>query len=126
MELKNYFETISGTGVFSTADKNGNIDAAIYSRPHFLEGDTLAFIMRDRLSHKNLESNPHAVYLFIEDGPGYKGTRLYLTKVKEEKNSERIESLKRRKQKSAPGEDTFLVFFELDRQRPLIGDDNRK
>ena len=126
MELKNYFETTSGTGIFSTADKNGNVDAAIYSRPHFLEGDTLAFIMRDRLSHKNIESNPHAVYLFIEDGPGRKGTRLYLTKIKEEKNSERIESLKRRKQQSAPGEDTFLVFFELDRQRPLIGDDNRK
>ena len=127
MELKNYFETTTGTGIFSTADKNGNVDAAIYSRPHFLEGDTLAFIMRDRLSHKNLESNPHAVYLFIEDGPGYnKGTRLYLTKVKEEKNSKRIESLKRRKKQFDPGEDRFLVFFELDRQRPLVGDDNRK
>jgi hypothetical protein len=127
MELKNYFETTSGTGIFSTADKNGNVDAAIYSRPHFLEGDTLAFIMRDRLSHKNLESNPHAVYLFIEEGSGYnKGTRLYLTKVKEEKNSERIEALKRRKKQSDPCEDKFLVFFELERQRPLIGDDNRK
>jgi len=126
MELKNYFETTSGTGILSTADKNGNVDAAIYSRPHFLEGDTLAFIMRDRLSHKNLESNPHAVYMFIEDGPGKKGTRLYLTKIKEEKNSERIDSLKRRKKQFDPGEDKFLVFFELDRQRPLLGDNNRK
>jgi len=126
MELKNYFETISGTGILSTADKNGNVDAAIYSRPHFLEEDTLAFIMRDRLSHKNLESNPHAVYMFIEDGPGKKGTRLYLTQIKEEKNSERIDSLKRRKKQLDPGEDKFLVFFELDRQRPLVGDDNKK
>jgi len=109
---------LRGFFILSTADKNGNVDAAIYSRPHFLEGDTLAFIMRDRLSHKNLESNPHAVYMFIEDGPGKKGTRLYLTKIKEEKNSERIESLKRRKKQFDPGEDKFLVFFELDRQRP--------
>ena len=79
--------------------------------------------MRDRLSHKNLESNPHAVYLFIENGSGKKGTRLYLTKIKEEKNSERIESLKRRKKQSDSVEDTFLVFFELDRQRPLVGDE---
>ena len=122
MELKNYFETTTGTGVLSTADRNGHVDAAIYSRPHFLD-DKIAFIMRDRLSHKNLESNPHAVYLFIEDGPGYKGKRLYMTMVNEEKNSERIHTLKRRKSNSNPGEDMFLVFFELNHERPLVGDD---
>src|SRR6056297_990246 len=121
MELKSYFESTDGTGVLSTADSNGNVDAAIYSRPHFLE-DKIAFIMRDRLTHKNLESNPHAVYLFIENGPGYKGKRIYLTKVKEEKNSERIASLKRRQKDSNPDEDKFLVFFEFNRERPLVGD----
>ncbi len=121
MELKSYFESTDGTGVLSTADSNGNVDAAIYSRPHFLE-DKVAFIMRDRLTHKNLESNPHAVYLFIENGPGYKGKRIYLTKVKEEKNSERIASLKRRQKDSNPDEDKFLVFFEFNRERPLVGD----
>nr|WP_320015687.1 pyridoxamine 5'-phosphate oxidase family protein [uncultured Desulfobacter sp.] len=121
MELKSYFESTNGTGILSTADSNGNVDAAIYSQPHFLE-DKIAFIMRDRLTHKNLESNPHAVYLFIEDGPGYKGKRIYLTKVKEEKNTERIASLKRRKKDSNPDEDKFLVFFEFNRERPLVGD----
>ena len=121
MELKSYFEVTKGTGILSTADSNGKVDAAIYSRPHFIE-NKIAFIMRDRLSHKNLETNPHAVYLFIEDGPGYKGKRIYLTKVKEEKNSDLIDSLKRRKKKdSNPYEDKFLVFFELSNERPLIG-----
>ena len=121
MELKSYFEVTKGTGILSTADSNGKVDAAIYSRPHFIE-NKIAFIMRDRLSHKNLETNPHAVYLFIEDGPGYKGKRIYLTKVKEEKNSDLIDSLKRRKKKdSNPDEDKFLVFFELSNERPLIG-----
>ncbi len=124
MDLKNYFENTSGTGILSTSDSNGHVDAAIYSRPHFLE-DQIAFIMRDRLSHKNLGSNPHAVYLFIEDGPGHKGKRIYLTKVKEEKNSERIDLLKRRKKDSNSDEDTFLVFFDLDHERPLIGDDHQ-
>ncbi len=121
MGLKEYFKSVKGTGILSTADSSGKVDAAIYSRPHFLE-DTLAFIMRDRLSHKNLDSNPHAIYLFIEDGPGYKGKRLYLTKVKEEKNTERIESLKRRKTEPKPDEDRFLVFFKLYQERPLVGD----
>jgi hypothetical protein len=122
MELKDYFETTTGTGILSTADKDGKVDAAIYSRPHFLEDDKLAFIMRDRLSHTNLQSNPHAAYLFIENGPGYKGKRLYLTMVREEKNTERITSLQRRKRKIKVEEDRFLVFFKLDRERPLVGD----
>ncbi len=124
MELKNYFETTTGTGILSTADKNGKVNAAIYSRPHFLDGGKLAFIMRDRLSHSNLQSNPHAVYLFIEDGPGYKGKRIYLNMVKEEKNAEQIVSLQRRKYKTEVEEDRFLVFFEPYRERPLVGDNN--
>ena len=124
MGLKSYFESTNGTGILSTADNNGLVDAAIYSRPHFLE-DKIAFIMRDRLSHKNLESNPHAVYLFIEDGPGYKGKRIYLTKLKEEKNSERIDSLKRRKKDSNTKEDKFLVFFEMNHERPLVRENHQ-
>ncbi len=124
MELKNYFEKTTGRGVLSTADANGQVDAAIYSRPHFIEGDKLAFIMRDRLSHKNIKSNPHAVYLFIADGLGYKGKRLYLRMVREEKNADQIESLQRRKYLKEVNEDRFLVFFELVQERPLVGDEN--
>jgi hypothetical protein len=122
MKLKDYFEETSGTGVLSTADGNGLVNAAIYSRPHFIEDDKLAFIMRDRLSHKNLESNPHAVYLFIEDGPDYNGKRIYMRMVREEKNADQIASLQRRKYVKEVKEDRFLVFFEFVRERPLVGD----
>jgi hypothetical protein len=33
-----------------------------------MDDDTVAFIMAERLSHENLKKNPHAVYLFMEDG----------------------------------------------------------
>ena len=125
MNLKNYFETTTGKGILSTADRNGKVNSAIYSRPHFVEEGKLTFIMRDRLSHSNLQSNPHAAYLFIEEGPGYKGKRLYMTMVREEKNVEQIVSLQRRKNEIKVDEDRFLVFFELDRERPLVGDDNK-
>ena len=125
MKLKEYFETTKGMGVLSTADGDGKVDAAIYSRPHFMEDDKLAFIMRDRLSHKNLLSNPHATYLFKEDGAGYNGKRLYLVKVKEENDPERISQFRRRKPSSAKNADEaiFLVFFKLEKERPLIGAD---
>jgi hypothetical protein len=122
MDLKAYFENTKGTGVLATADGDGLVNAAIYARPHVLEGGTLAAIMRDRLSLANLQSNPHAVYLFIEDGPGYRGRRLYLTKLSEDDDPQRIEALSRRKKRYPEGEKRFLVVFRVDRIRPLVGD----
>ena len=124
MSLSEYFETTKGTGVLSTADGDGRVDAAIYARPHFVDDGTLAFIMRDRLTHHTLQSNPYATYLYKEDGPGYHGKRLFMSKVREEQNSELLESLRRRKTAYGNGEDRFLVFFKLDKERPLVGDGN--
>jgi hypothetical protein len=128
MEVKEYFEKNRGTGVLATADADGKVGAAIYSRPHFLEDGTLAFIMRDRLSHHNLQSNPHATYLFIENRPGYRGRRLYLTKVREEKGGETLHRLHRRSPRAGDPEteeDMFLVYFTLERELPLIGAGDR-
>jgi hypothetical protein len=55
--LKEYFESTKGYGVLATTESSGKVDAAIYSRPHFVEEGTLAIIMRDRLTHHNLQSN---------------------------------------------------------------------
>ena len=124
MELKDYFESTKGAGVMATADADGKVDAAIYARPHFMEDGTLAVIMRDRLTHHNLQSNPYATFLFIEDGPGYKGKRLFLTKVGEEQDSELLQSLRRRQYPNDKEEAKFLVFFKLDKELPLIGAGN--
>lgn len=127
MDLKEYFETVKGTGVLATADANGKVDVAIYARPHVMEDGAVAFIMADHLSHENLQSNPYAAYLFIEPGGGYEGKRLYLTKVKEETDPERIAALRRRATPGgydpSEGERRFLVHFRLDRVRPLVGDE---
>lgn len=124
MNLRDYFENTKGVGVIATADHDGRVDAAIYARPHVMEDGLLAFIMLDRTTHKNIQANPHATYLFKEDGSGYKGKRLYLTKVKEEENAEIIESLRRRSYVSdrESKESKFLVYFKVDKERPLIGD----
>jgi hypothetical protein len=122
MSLKEYFNAAKGVGVLSTAGDDGQVDAAIYGRPHFMEDGTIAFIMRDRLSHHNLQSNPHATYLFKEEGSGYRGKRLFMSKLREEENTELLESLRRRKTVYGNVEDRFLVFFKLDKQLPLIGD----
>jgi hypothetical protein len=122
MELKEYFESAKGVGILATADSKGHVDAAVYSRPHFMEDGTLAFIMRDRLTHLNIQSNPHATFMFIENGPGYHGKRLFMTKVREEQNPELIKKIKHRKYTDDGEEPRFLVYFKMDKELPLIGD----
>jgi hypothetical protein len=120
-KLQEYFESTKGLGILATADSNGKVDAAVYSKPHFLEEGTLAFIMRDRLTHHNLQSNPSATFLFVEEGTGYKGKRLFLKKSREENNPELIKKIKRRKNADSIEQSLFLVYFTLDKELPLIG-----
>ena len=122
MNLHEYFENTKGTGVLATSDSDGKVDAAVYARPHVMEDGTLAMIMRDRLTHHNLQSNSHAAYLFREDGRGYRGKRLFLTKIREEQDTELLNSLRRREYTDTKEEAKFLVFFKVDKELPLIGD----
>ena len=121
MDLKEYFAHTEGVGVLATADGEGKVDSAIYARPHFMEDGTVALIMRDRLSHHNLQSNAHAAYLFHEKAPGYKGIRLFLTKVREEQDTELLQSLRTRQYIDEKDEARFLVFFQIDQVLPLVG-----
>ncbi len=126
MQLREYFENHKGIGIMSTADAQGKVDAAVYARPHVMDDGTIAFIMRDRLTHKNLTENPYAVYLFIENAVGYQGVRLFLNKVKEDNNTELIATLTRRC--LSPEEDAakgpkFIVYFKIEKALQLIGGD---
>ena len=125
MNLSEYFKKTKGLGVLSTADRSGHVDTAIYATPHILDDHHVAFIMAERKSHENLKSNPHAAYLFKESGSGYSGLRLYLKKTEEEKNSERLRSLIRRKsyEQKEGGEDEnlYLVSFRVEKILGLTG-----
>jgi hypothetical protein len=119
-QLPEYFQTTTGTSILSTADAEGRVNSAVYARPRFFPDGRIAFIMLDHLSHANLQSNPHASYLFIQEGKGYEGVRLHLTKVAEEGNSERVKQALEGRGKGKFFEQTcFLVFFEIDKLMPL-------
>jgi hypothetical protein len=126
VKLNKYFENAKGLGVLATSDASGRVNAAVYARPHFTdESDekTVAFIMADRLSHANIQTNPHAAFLFVEEGQGYTGKRLHLTKVREETSEELVAAICRRCNYSMYGRETlrYVVFFKVDEVLPLIG-----
>lgn len=124
MDLAQYFTETIGTGVLSTADVQGHVDAAIYARPHVLPDGTLAFVMRERLTYSNITFNPHACYLFIESGGGYRGVRLFLKKLREDQDPQILALLTR--SSLSPEEDQakgpkHVVYFSVEKTLPLIG-----
>jgi hypothetical protein len=123
INLKEYFDGAKGTGVLATADGEGRVDTAIYAKPHVMDKETVAFIMAERLTHHNLQTNNHAAYLFREEGQGYKGIRLFLTKLKEEKDTELLYAIRSKRYAGGKeeGKPRFLVFFKVDNRLPLIG-----
>lgn len=104
--------------------RRGRVDAAAYSRPHVFDVCTVAFMMRERLTHDNLGQNPHAAYLFLEEGSGLAGIRLSLRKLREQTDHDLTAAMTRRLLSagdvSAKGQ-KFLVTFAVGNVLPLVG-----
>jgi hypothetical protein len=123
MDLNKFFNDKRGVGVLSTADGAGKVDAAVYSRPHVLDETTVALLMADRRSRANLESNPHAAYLFKADG-GYEGIRLYLTRTEIDKDPAAVRRWREMRGYRGPSyadKGKWIVTFRVDEVRPLTG-----
>ena len=124
MTLKEYFQAVKGTGILATADDAGMVDAAVYSRPHITADGTLAFIMRERLTLSNLQTNPHATYLFVESSSHLKGVRLFMKKIGQDQDKKLIDQMTRRS--LTPEEDRaagpkHIVYFSLEKALSLVG-----
>ena len=65
-----------------------------------------------------------AGFLFKEEEGGYMGKRLYPTKLREEKESELLCSIRSRKSRSDGKDDKsgFLVYFRVNKVFHLIGE----
>jgi hypothetical protein len=120
MNLKEYFEKAKGMGVLATADSSGRVNTAIYARPHVGKDLNLAFIMTERRTYANVCQNPHASYLFREDGVQVAGVRLILRKTVEEKDTDRIKELMRRSYSTEDVDNLHLVHFSVEEVRPLV------
>jgi hypothetical protein len=123
MNLSEYFDQTGGRGVLATADAAGKVNAAVYARPYFTDETTAVFIMAERLTHQNLQSNPWATYLFMEAGGGYTGKRLYLKKIKEEQNEKVVSDICRKCDYSYYDIGTsYVAYFNVEKILPLVGD----
>ena len=123
MNLHDYFKDKSGYGVISTSNSKGEVNSAVYAKPHIMDSTTIAFIMRDRLTHKNVTENPQVHYMFIEHSQGFNGVRLSLTMLEESQDQDRIKTLSRRATSDDDEAKRFLVTFTVDKVLMLLGGD---
>lgn len=121
MNLTDYFVEKKGFGVISTSNGRGEVNSAVYAKPHVMGTNSIAFIMRDRLSRANLQSNSQANYMFIENDHGFRGVRLSLTMTGEEHDIEKIDALARRSYKDDGEDKRSLVSFRVDKVLALLG-----
>lgn len=123
LSLRDYFETAIGSGYLATASRDGTVNMALYDRPVVVADDWLAFAMKERLTHENLQENPYAVYAFHEPSQRY-GVRLYLRKVREQTEGDLLAKLRRRAEWLSGPEEAeelkYLVHFEVTKMLPLV------
>ncbi|MEJ2056274.1 MAG: pyridoxamine 5'-phosphate oxidase family protein [Desulfofustis sp.] len=112
MKLAEYLDFTTGVGILSTANNAGEVNAAVYSRPHILDRDIVAFIMRERLSRANLLENRQAHYLFLEENSKSRGLRLHLDMIEETDDIEEVKSFSRNR---------YLVTFKVTKVLALLG-----
>lgn len=125
MDIAEYFANTKGRGILATSDADGNVDVAIYSRPYVIDEQTIALSMLERLSYSNIMSNPKAAFMYIEEGTGHSGTRLYLSVAGEETDAAKIERIKSQRpsgHRSLTDAARHLMYFKVERVRPLVGD----
>jgi hypothetical protein len=80
-ELMDYFNKQPRLATLSTADKNGNVNAAYFGSPRMVDEKTIVMGSGTNKSLANLRENPNAVFLVMEPGEsltGWKGVRIYV------------------------------------------------
>ncbi|MBN2964330.1 pyridoxamine 5'-phosphate oxidase family protein [Sulfurospirillum sp. T05] len=118
MDLHYFFENNTGTGVLSTANQKGEVNSALFARPH-VEHDLAMFICLKRKNLENLQQNPYASYLFRVDGKGYEGVRLTLLLQEIKDDDILAEKLRRRHTKTE--EKAYILVFKILKVLPLVG-----
>lgn len=124
MKLSNYFDKVKGISILSTADAEGRVNTSAISKPFVVDEETVAFVMTGNLTHKNLQSNPHAAYFFLEYGEKYDGVRLHLTKIKESMDMDDVHEIRRKRYPifttKYSQESKYAVYFKVDKVLPLV------
>jgi hypothetical protein len=125
--LVEYFNKQPRLGVISTASKDGKVDSAVIGSPQMVDEKTVIVALGGGRTFANLQENPNAVYMIVEQGAGildWKGVRVYLRMKDYVTSGPQLDTYKSQMAKIV-GEQTadmikVLATFEVTEVRPLV------
>ena len=130
MDRKQVMEMFNRTtriGALATANKNGDVNAAVFGSPRMIDEDTVIMAIGDNRSYQNLQENPKAKVIVIEPGESpmqWKGVRLYLELDAFERYGELLDSFREKIRKMAGDQSADAIVaalrFRITDVRPLI------
>jgi hypothetical protein len=126
-QLMEYFNKQPRIGTLSTAGKDGKVDVAYFGSPRMIDEKTVIMAVRKNQTFTNLQENPNAVFMILEQAgapPGWKGVRVYLKMTDFQTSGEKLETMKKAIAQKA-GEETAksmhaALTFEVQAVRPLM------
>jgi predicted pyridoxine 5'-phosphate oxidase superfamily flavin-nucleotide-binding protein len=101
MELFNKYPRI---GALATANKEGDVNVAVFGSPQMVDENTVIMGIGENRSYRNLQRNPKAVFIVMEPGEtvmDWKGARVYLEATDLETEGEFYDQVKQNIAKAA-------------------------
>ena len=126
-EVMTLFNKFPRIGTLSTANKEGDVDVAIFGSPRMIDENTVVMGIGENRSYRNLQRNPKAVFIVMEPGeslPDWKGARVYLEAVDMETEGDFFSQIKGNIAKiagqAAADRIHAAIRFKITEVRPLI------
>ena len=126
-KLMDYFNRTDRIGTLSTANKDGEVDTAVFGSPRMIDSKTVVMGLGQNRTLENLQQNPYAVFMILEPGKTiaeWKGIRVYLKVKALATSGELLETFKAQMAKIVGKEAAEMVHatvtFEVRELRPLI------
>jgi hypothetical protein len=126
-ELMTLFNKYPRIGTLSTANKEGDVNVAVFGSPRMIDEDTVVMGIGENRSFRNLQRNPKAVFIVMEPGKSvtdWKGARVYLEAVDMETQGDFYDQIKGNIAKMAGKGAAEMIHaairFKITEVRPLI------
>jgi len=126
-ELMELFNKYPRIGALATANKEGDVNVAVFGSPRMVDENTVVMGIGNNRSYRNLQRNPKAVFIVMEPGETvaeWKGARVYLEAVDLDTDGEFYDQTKQHITKSSGVQAVKMiqaaVRFKITEVRPIV------
>ena len=126
-ELMELFNKYPRIGALATANKEGDVNVAVFGSPRMVDENTVVMGIGENRSYRNLQRNPKAVFIVMEPGEtvmDWKGARVYLEAVDLVSEGEFYDQTKQNIAKAAGVQAARMIQaairFKITEVRPVV------